>query len=164
MFKSKLTALDYPNPEKFNPNDQKELRGLVLWLEEQKIRSYKIEERTELRKLSSPEWPAVFDKYKNDLNCPKELTSEIDQLKWIVSYAIKLEFLDSADDFRAITSEKVTQKEQTKSSAPSVKSVNPFDNLDCKLNNIMLSISSIHEIISLTLQSPPNNLKTESVN
>lgn len=146
MFKSKLTALDYPNPEKFNPNDQKELRGLVLWLEEQKIRSYKIEERTELRKLSSPEWPAVFDKYKNDLNCPKELTSEIDQLKWIVSYAIKLEFLDSADDFRAITSEKVTQKEQTKSSAPSVKSVNPFDNLDCKLNYIAVKI---HQLIIL---------------
>jgi len=37
-FKRKLSALDYPNPEKFDANNQPLYRGVVVWLEDQKIR------------------------------------------------------------------------------------------------------------------------------
>lgn len=38
----------------------------------------------------------------------------------------------SVDKYRSMTSEKIREAEKSQSSAPSVKSVNPFDNLDCK--------------------------------
>jgi len=130
MFRNKLMCLEYPNPDSVDVNNDKQFRNLVLWLEDQKIRHYKIEDRTELRKVNSKEWSQVFNKYKNDLNCPKELKTNLDQLKWIVAYAIKLEYSDNVDQYRYMTSEKLAEAERNKSSAPSVKSVNPFDNLD----------------------------------
>jgi hypothetical protein len=38
----------------------------------------------------------------------------------------------AVDKYRSMTSEKIREAEKSQSSAPSVKSVNPFDNLDCK--------------------------------
>lgn len=99
MLRNKLKCLEHPNPDAVNVSDEKQFRNLVLWLEDQKIRHYKIEERAELRKINNPEWAKVFDKYKNDLNCPKELISELDKLKWILAYAIKLEYFDNGDDY-----------------------------------------------------------------
>lgn len=99
MLRSKLISLGHPNPENINPNDQKSYRNLILYLEDQHIRNYKIEDRAELRKITSPNWPKTFEKYKEDLNCPKELNKEIDQLNWIVSYAIKLEYTDNCKIF-----------------------------------------------------------------
>lgn len=97
MLKNKLACLEHPNAAGVNVEDEKQFRNLVLWLEDQKIRHYKIEDRAELRKVNNPEWLKTFDKYKNDLNCPKELKSNHDQLKWIVAYAIKLEYLDNGE-------------------------------------------------------------------
>lgn len=95
MLRNKLRCLEHPNPDGVNVNDEKHFRNLVLWLEEQKIRHYKIEERTDLRKINSSEWSKTFDKYKSELNCPKELQSQQDQLQWLVAHAIKLEYLDN---------------------------------------------------------------------
>lgn len=95
MLRNKLLCLEHPNPDGVNCEDEKQFRNLILWLEDQKIRHYKIEERAGLRLINSPEWPQVFQQYKNDLNCPEELTSLLDQLKWILSYAIKLEYMDN---------------------------------------------------------------------
>jgi RLL motif containing protein 1 len=97
MLRNKLICLEHPNPDGININDQKSFRNLVLWLEDQHVRLYKIEERAELRKINNTDWNRTFEKYKNDLNCPKELTSDIDQLKWIISYAIKLEYTDNGE-------------------------------------------------------------------
>lgn len=132
MLRNKLLCLEHPNPSGVNIDDEKQFRNLVLWLEEQKIRLYRIEDRTELRQVNTPEWTQAFEKYTIDLNCPKELKSDSDHLKWIVHSAIKLEFFDNADEYRGMTAKKATEADQNKSSAPSVKSVNPFDNLDCR--------------------------------
>lgn len=114
MLRNKLLCLEYPNPS-CSIDDQQQLAQLgkmswktlftqcneshflVLWLEDQKIRKYKIEERAELRKVNNSGWLEVFNKYKNDLNCPKELTTTEDQLKWIVAYAVKLEYSDNGE-------------------------------------------------------------------
>lgn len=42
------------------------------------------------------EWNAAFEKYKNDLMCPPELTSPQEQLRWIMIYAVKLEYVDNS--------------------------------------------------------------------
>lgn len=95
MLRNKLKCLEHPNPDGVNVNDEKQFRNLLLWLEEQKIRHYKIEDRGELRKINKDSWLQAFDKYKNDLSCPTELITKLDQLKWIVGYAVKLEYLDN---------------------------------------------------------------------
>lgn len=105
---------------------------MISFLEDQKIRHYKIEDRAELRKVNSSDWNKAFDKYKNDLNCPTELKQGVEELKWILSYAIKLEYMDNVDKYKSITPQKL-QNDKQKSAAPSIKSTNPFDNLDCKL-------------------------------
>jgi RLL motif-containing protein 1 len=94
MLRNKLIALGHTNPE-VNIQDVKSFRNLIVWIEDQHIRNYKIEDRAELRKITSHEWNKAFEKYKEDLNCPKELKTEVEQLKWIVSYAIKLEYSDN---------------------------------------------------------------------
>lgn len=42
--------------------DEDEFRNLVVWLEDQKIRWYKIEDRGELRDVKSSEWLKTFAK------------------------------------------------------------------------------------------------------
>ena len=42
--------------------DEQQFRNLVVWLEDQKIRQYKIEERTALRTVSAVVWQEDFHK------------------------------------------------------------------------------------------------------
>lgn len=147
MFKVKLTALEHPSVAQINidgnfsaithyssslkpclshPLDPKEFRNLVLWTEDQKIRHYKIEDRVGLRAVNdSVEWDKAFDKYKHDLGCPPSLKTQVEILSWILGYAVKLEYGDRVEKFKPITA----SKEKT-TSAPVIKSTNPFDNLD----------------------------------
>ncbi|KAG3261210.1 hypothetical protein H1C71_016147 [Ictidomys tridecemlineatus] len=62
MFRRKLTALDYHNPSGFNCKDETEFRNFIVWLEDQKIRHYKIEDRGNLRNIHSSDWPKFFEK------------------------------------------------------------------------------------------------------
>ncbi|KQK76568.1 hypothetical protein AAES_134249 [Amazona aestiva] len=62
MFRRKLTALDYHNPAGFNCRDETEFRNFIVWLEDQKIRHYKIEDRGNLRNIHSDDWPKSFEK------------------------------------------------------------------------------------------------------
>lgn len=46
----------------FSFTDEDEFRNLVVWLEDQKIRWYKIEDRGQLRDVKSSEWLKTFAK------------------------------------------------------------------------------------------------------
>lgn len=67
---------------------------MIIWLEDQKIRYYKIEDRKQLRDINSSEWPKTFEKYCNDLDCPITSKNEADLLEWFIGYTIWLEFGD----------------------------------------------------------------------
>lgn len=91
--------------------------------------SDKIEDRAGLRDINNTtEWNNAFNKYKRDLGCPELFTSQLEVLSWILGYATKLEYGDHADKYRGVSAEKFDNKNQ--SSAPVIKSTNPFDNLD----------------------------------
>ena len=45
----KLRALDYHTASGFDASSQQDVRALVVWLEDQKIRHYKMDERGDLR-------------------------------------------------------------------------------------------------------------------
>lgn len=98
----------------------------MLWAEDQKIRHYKIEDRAGLRAVNDAAvWEKAFEKYKHDLGCPESLKTQIEILSWILGYAVKLEYGDRVDKFKSITASR-----EKKTSAPVIKSTNPFDNLD----------------------------------
>lgn len=125
MLKLKLAALGHPTPSdvaltsKFYvrfPNlsqntiaflfysniDRKEFASTVLWLEDQKIRHYVIEDRDKLRLLDNmQEWEVAYKQYCTDLRMPP-LEMQSEQLNWLLGYAIRLEFLDDPMQYQSI--------------------------------------------------------------
>lgn len=124
IFKLKLNALGHPNPDNFKCEDEKEYRSVVLWLEDQKIRHYKIEEREGLRNIDGDSWKEAYDSYQRDLVSPVGDGTPNEQLNWLLSYAVRLEYADNVEKY------KNAKVEQPKQATPNVVSSNPLDNLD----------------------------------
>ncbi|KAK7573822.1 hypothetical protein V9T40_011013 [Parthenolecanium corni] len=155
MFKRKLEALKHHNPESLNMNDEKSVRILVLWLEDQKIRHYKIEDRENLRQITNPEWKLHFAKYLEDVGCPLKNAKLVEQLEWLIGYAVKLEYSDNVDKYKRITAENV---KQNKSDAPKVISSNPLDKLDFESADFKNGVNKLAELLKIT--SHPDHLVT----
>jgi RLL motif containing protein 1 len=99
---------------------------VIIWLEDQKIRRYKIEDREELRTVKSAEvWIKAFNQYLIDLDCPFISGSRNEILDWLLSLGINFEFSEKPNLYSA-----KSEAKQEPSSA-NVKT-NPLDNLDCK--------------------------------
>ena len=100
----KLIALDYPHATAFDASDAEQLRTLIVWLEETKIRHLPISERGPLRALASPEWPAAFASYLAALQCPHACQPECAPLivDWLLTRAISLVYHDHAIQFNAL--------------------------------------------------------------
>ncbi|XP_055542169.1 RNA transcription, translation and transport factor protein [Wyeomyia smithii] len=131
MFERYLAALEYPAEGGINIDDPKEFRNIILWLEDQKIRHYTIEDRANLRKTNSAaEWDPAYEKYKLDLKFPRNLQSKAEELTWLFLYAIKLEYSDNVDRYRPMTAARKLDEEKKATAAPEIKSTNPFDNID----------------------------------
>ncbi|KAG8201975.1 hypothetical protein JTE90_027448 [Oedothorax gibbosus] len=118
----KLKALGYMKIEDFNVYSDEDFRSLVVWLEDQVIRHYPIEERTPLRKVKSPDWENALLEYLNQLACPYSDREEVTD--WLLGLAVKLEYNDNIELYKNVKAEEV------KSSAPQVVSSNPLDNID----------------------------------
>lgn len=92
----KLRALDYHTASGFDASSQQDVRALVVWLEDQKIRHYKMDERGDLRDTTGSIWKASFKKYICDIACPfdvdRELTSVLD---WLLAFALRYEYDDA---------------------------------------------------------------------
>lgn len=78
--------------------DEREIKNLVLWLENQKIRRYKIEERGPLQ-ADGNQWHASFEKYCKDLASPIVDGSMAEKLEWLIGYAVSLEYADNGRFF-----------------------------------------------------------------
>nr|XP_014343874.1 PREDICTED: UPF0568 protein C14orf166 homolog isoform X3 [Latimeria chalumnae] len=102
MFRRKLAALDYHNPVGFDCKDESEFRNFIVWLEDQKIRHYKIEERGNLRNIHSSDWPNHFQKYLQDVNCPFEAPDRQETIDWLLGLAVRLEYGDNDVAFVAV--------------------------------------------------------------
>lgn len=85
----------YASISQFFLTDEKEYRSVILWLEDQKIRHYKIEERDGLRNIEKDSWKEAFDTYQRDLVSPAAGGTPNEQLNWILSYAVRLEYADN---------------------------------------------------------------------
>uniref|UniRef100_A0A2K6EUU5 RNA transcription, translation and transport factor protein n=1 Tax=Propithecus coquereli TaxID=379532 RepID=A0A2K6EUU5_PROCO len=124
MFRRKLTALDYHNPSGFNCKDETEFRNFIVWLEDQKIRHYKIEDRGNLRNIHSSDWPKFFEKYLRDVNCPFEIQDRQEAIDWLLGLAVRLEYGDNAEKYKDLV------PDNAKNADSASKNAEPLINLD----------------------------------
>lgn len=104
MFRRKLQALEYHSPDNIDVNNIEDLRALLIWLEDQKIRHYKIEDRNELRSNTGEKWIETFSKYLMELECPYDLKSELSAaVDWLLGVAVRYEFGDNCQNFHEIS-------------------------------------------------------------
>lgn len=99
MFSRKLTALNYHSPNEEVPLSKTEdLKPLVVWLEDQKIRHYKIEERNSLRDATGKDWVTAFKEYLKTMECPYRVELDLPAaLDWLLGIAVRYEFEEVAD-------------------------------------------------------------------
>ena len=65
----------------------------MIWLEDQKIRHYKIEDRRVLRDATGKNWVVVFKQYLKELECPYGVEIDLPAvLDWLLSIAVRWEF------------------------------------------------------------------------
>uniref|UniRef100_A0A0V0G3U9 Putative carnitine deficiency associated protein n=1 Tax=Triatoma dimidiata TaxID=72491 RepID=A0A0V0G3U9_TRIDM len=155
MVRRKLEALGYHSADTFDINDFRQFRALVLWLEDQVIRHYKIEDRDDLRNIDSKLWDSSFEKYCKDLECPIAFTEQKECLEWVVGLAVKLEYNDDKQKYSKQVSEVI---KESKSSAPVVKSSNPLDNLDFYSDEFRKGVNALADMLQITPH--PNHMIT----
>ncbi|CAG2061920.1 unnamed protein product [Timema podura] len=175
MFKRKLTALDYHSQDTFDISDENQFRNLVIWLEDQKIRHYKIEDRQPLRDIKSADWPKAFKRYRNDLACPVQGDKDSENLEWLLSFAL---LNVTAHPDHLITLKAVSKVVQRRLSAEALENpdsviVKVFSNSDYVLNQAakILRLLYIHDLRDLqtkinecivAVQSVTANPKTDT--
>ena len=104
MFRRKLEALEYHSPSGIDVNNPEDVRALVIWLEDQKIRYNKIEDRAELRTSTGEKWTLTFHKYLKELECPYDPNTELSAvLDWLLGVAVRYEFTDCCQDHREMS-------------------------------------------------------------
>lgn len=145
MFRRKLLALDYPRPDGFEVSNEPELRQLIVWLEDQKIRHMKIEDRAGLRDISSSSWNSSMQQYLSELNCPYNNSSRELVVDWLLGYAVRLEYGDDAESYKG-----AARPAAAKSGGP--PSSNPIDNLNFEDAEFKAGVTSL----SMLLQVPPH--------
>jgi len=154
MFRRKLLALDYYRADNLDVSKDDDFRSLVIWTEDQKIRHYKIEDRGTLRDLDNPLWEEAFDKYWKDVGFPvdwkvMERTQIVDML---LGYALRLEYGDNADKFKAVTPEAAKEAAVAK---PILNTGNPLDNLEPTSDDFRKGLLTVAQTLDIPLHDDP---------
>lgn len=131
MLNSCLTALNHPNAGSVDYYNRKEFASTVMWLEDQKIRQLPIDSRAFLRDTDKlDKWEIEYSKYKKELGMPT-FVKPAEEMAWLLSLAVRLEFLDESTIYKDINSEQINQRNKANNAnAPNMKSKNIFDNID----------------------------------
>ncbi|NXE29399.1 RTRAF protein, partial [Ardeotis kori] len=143
MFRRKLSALDYHNPAGFNCRDETEFRNFIVWLEDQKIRHYKIEDRGNLRNIHSDDWPKSFEKYMKDVNCPFKIQERQETVDWLLGLAVRLEYGDHADKY------KDSAPDGAKNTDNTAKNAEPLINLDVNNPDFKAGVMALANLLQI---------------
>nr|SVE89440.1 EOG090X0ARU [Daphnia sinensis]SVE90060.1 EOG090X0ARU [Daphnia sinensis]SVE90689.1 EOG090X0ARU [Daphnia sinensis]SVE91315.1 EOG090X0ARU [Daphnia sinensis]SVE91938.1 EOG090X0ARU [Daphnia sinensis] len=148
MFKRKLQALGFPNPETLNTADEIQFRSTIVWLEDQKIRRYKIEDRELLRNTTATQWNQAFEQYMSDLDCPFPKGTRPEILDWLLGLAVQLEYNEKPESYTA----------NPKTLEPIHQKLNPLDNLDFESEDFKAGVNDLANI--LQVPKHPDHLMT----
>lgn len=141
MFRRKLTALDYHNPDSFDSTDETQFRNCIVWLEDQKIRHYKIEDRGNLRNIPSSEWPTAFQKYLQDVGCPFGAAERLEAVDWLLGLAVRYEYGDNVDKYKDCP--------PLAASNNSDKPMDPLVNLDSESPDFKAGVMALANILKI---------------
>ncbi|XP_012679238.1 RNA transcription, translation and transport factor protein isoform X2 [Clupea harengus] len=141
MFKRKLTALDYHNPSAFDCKDETEFRNFIVWLEDQKVRHYKIEDRGNLRNIPSSEWPKYFEKYLEDVTCPFSVQERPEAIDWLLGLAVRLEYGDNVEKYRNCPPLEAANNTQ--------KPTDPLVNLDISNPDFKAGVTALSNLLQI---------------
>ena len=113
MFSRKLRALKYHSPDdEILLSKIEDLKPLIVWLEDQKIRYCKIDEREPLREKTGKEWITTFKGYLTSLECPYSIEQDLPAVvDWLLGVAVRYEFeelVESNPDLKHDIGHKVT--------------------------------------------------------
>ncbi|KAF5308176.1 hypothetical protein FQR65_LT06356 [Abscondita terminalis] len=151
MFKRKLSALQYPQADSVSGKDETEFRKVIAWLEENKIKKYKVESST-ITDIKSSNWKKSFEQYKKDLCCPVNDNILI-ELDWFINFALQTEYLQNKSKYEKRTIE------ATKSlDTPNIVADNPLDRLDFGGKDFENGVQEIARMLKITPH--PNSLIT----
>lgn len=99
MFRRKLEALGHPSADGVNIADPNNLKILVIWLEDQKIRHYKIEDRAGLREHEGIAWERSFQQYLKELECPFNFDVQPQSVvDWLLGVAVRYDYKDATKE------------------------------------------------------------------
>ncbi|XP_051872592.1 RNA transcription, translation and transport factor protein [Pristis pectinata] len=141
MFRRKLAALEYHNSSVFDCKDEVGFRNLIVWLEDQKIRHYKIEERGNLRNVHSNDWPKHFEKYLADVNCPFKAQERQENIDWLLGLAVRLEYSDNVDKYKNCTADNVRND--------ATKGTDPLINLDVNNPDFKAGVMALANLLQI---------------
>ncbi|KAM6893577.1 LOW QUALITY PROTEIN: RNA transcription, translation and transport factor protein [Xenentodon cancila] len=167
MFRRKLTALDYHDPNGFDCSDETHFRNCIVWLEDQKIRHYKIEDRGNLRNIPSSDWPKAYQQarelddrktglipkldlyltfvarvqYLQDLNCPFGVQEKQEALDWLLGLAVRYEYGDNVEKYKNC--------QPLAASGNSDKAVDPLVNLDSNSPDFKAGVTALANILKI---------------
>ncbi len=111
--------------------DKKKFRATVVWLEDQRVRHLKPEEREALRDTESDGWDDAWSDYLQQLGCDSKVyQNRKNQLMWLMGRATQLYFAERADDIRAKQEQK--EKKEEESNANSKEDKDPFEGVNGK--------------------------------
>ncbi|XP_025831426.1 RNA transcription, translation and transport factor protein [Agrilus planipennis] len=153
MYKRKLSALNYPQPETVNVKDEKEFRKIIVWLEDKKIKMYKPENRKNLSDISASDWGKIYQKYKDDVNCQVSNNIADEELDWFLGLALKTEYLENKEKYGKHTVKNIKSKK-----IPNVVADNPLDHLDFSSKEFSDGIKTIAQMLNCPIH--PDSLIT----
>lgn len=141
MFRRKLTALEYHNPNDFDCSDETQFRNCIVWLEDQKIRHYKIEDRGNLRNIPSSDWPNAYQKYLQDVNCPFGIQDRQEAVDWLLGLAVRYEYGDNVEKYKNC--------QPLAASNNSDKPSDPLVNLDSNSPDFKAGVTALANILKI---------------
>ncbi|NXL67973.1 RTRAF protein, partial [Chordeiles acutipennis] len=123
--------------------DETEFRNFIVWLEDQKIRHYKIEDRGNLRNIHSDDWPKSFEKYMKDVNCPFKIQERQETVDWLLGLAVRLEYGDNADKYKDSTPDGAKNTDNT------AKNAEPLINLDVNNPDFKAGVMALANLLQI---------------
>ncbi|KAB0345472.1 hypothetical protein FD754_022398 [Muntiacus muntjak] len=107
-----------------------EFRSFIVWLEDQKIRHYKTEDR--------------------DVNCPFKIQDRQEAIDWLLGLAVRLEYGDNAEKYKDLV------PDNTKNADNAAKNAEPLINLDVNNPDFKAGVMALANL--LQIQRPDDYL------
>ena len=160
LHRNKLRALQYHSADVniVNPHD---LKALVVWLEDQKIRFYKITERSELRDNTGDNWTTTFQKYLNDLECPHNPETSLQAtVDWLLGVALRYEYNDLAQQqpqLKGFTTEssKASPHGTSKTSSSATNTTSSLESITASEDIFQKGVEALAKILKVTKHPDP---------